>query len=110
MKLVYVAGPYTNGDVAENIGIAAKTGLDIMAAGHAPFVPHTHTHTMAQFEYHDHEEWMQIDLVIVERCDAVFRLPGNSQGADQEESFALACGIPVFTVMDDLIEWCGHGE
>tara|TARA_R110002096_G_scaffold219113_2_gene407421 strand:+ start:29 stop:361 length:333 start_codon:yes stop_codon:yes gene_type:complete len=110
MRLVYVAGPYTRGNMCENIGVAARAGLEIMQAGHAPFVPHTHTHVMALFEYRDYEEWMAIDFAVVERCDAVFRLPGISDGADREVTLAEKCGIPVFTVMEDLIEYLGHSD
>ena len=104
MKLVYVAGPFERCDIAENIGIAARAGLEIMRGGHAPFVPHTHTHMMSLFEYRDYEEWMAIDFVMVERSDALFRLPGKSDGADREVDLATANGIPVFTVMEDLLD------
>ena len=107
MKLVYVAGPYSTGDTTENIANAVRAGLAIMRAGHSPFVPHAHTHIMAMFEVHDHEEWLAIDIALLSRCDALFRLPGESPGAKQEIAFADESGIPVFTCMDDLLVWCG---
>jgi hypothetical protein len=36
---VYVAGPYTKGDVAVNTANAIKSGQELLEAGHVPFVP-----------------------------------------------------------------------
>ena len=49
--------------------------------------------------------WLAVDLVFVERSDAVLRLPGESTGADMEVRHALAKGIPVFTEITDLLAW-----
>lgn len=40
---IYVAGPYTKGDVAENVHKAFKAANDLADLGFAPFVPHGHT-------------------------------------------------------------------
>ena len=53
----------------------------------------------------DYEEWMAIDFEMVRRSDAVFRLPGISDGAEREVALADDLGLPVFTVMDELLEW-----
>ncbi len=40
MKYIYIAGPYTLGDVAVNVRNAMMAGLDLMNMGFIPFVPH----------------------------------------------------------------------
>lgn len=37
---VYIAGPYTKGDVVENVRAAVFAGDEVFEAGHSPYVPH----------------------------------------------------------------------
>lgn len=39
---------------------------------------------------------------LLEHCDAVLRLPGESTGADQDVAIARRRGIPVFTELDEI--------
>lgn len=39
------------------------------------------------------------------RCDALYRMEGDSPGADREVEFANMHNIPVFFDIDDLNEW-----
>ena len=80
---VYVAGPYTKGDVAVNVREAILAGGRIYDAGMVPFVPHlTHFwHTVAPRPY---EDWLRLDMEWLRVCDALLRLPGDSSGADKE--------------------------
>jgi hypothetical protein len=39
---------------------------------------------------------------LLSRCDAVFRIPGASNGADIEVAKAQAMGLPVFTRIEDV--------
>lgn len=50
-------------------------------------------------------DWYAADLPWVSVADAVLRLPGESTGADLEVGEALNRGIPVFTTVDEVIEW-----
>lgn len=52
-----------------------------------------------------HADWYGMDLVIVSRCDAVLRLPGESVGADLEVQKAEELGLPVFTTVEGVIAW-----
>jgi hypothetical protein len=45
---------------------------------------------------------MELDNEWVLRCDALLRLPGESQGADAEVELAKKHGIPVFYSIEEL--------
>jgi len=101
-QLVYVAGPYSNGDVEPNVAEAKRVGHLIMQVGHAPFVPHLNHHFHAEYPA-DYEDWLAVDLVMLRRCDLVYRMPGHSPGADREIAEAKAQGIPIFYTEEELL-------
>ncbi len=103
MKRVYVAGPYTKGDVAVNVRNAIAAANELLDAGFYPYLPHlTHFwHLVCPREY---EDWMRLDLEFLPQCEALLRLPGESSGADREVDHAMTLGIPVFLSMSDLLE------
>ncbi len=103
MKTIYLAGPYTNGDVAVNVQIAMRTGLLLIKEGHAPFIPHLY-HFLHMHEPQPYEAWMAMDLAWLKRCDVFFRMPGQSPGADLEEQWARALGLPVYHELEVLLE------
>nr|WP_211244218.1 hypothetical protein [Actinospica robiniae] len=39
---------------------------------------------------------------LLQHCDAVLRLPGESRGADQDVAIARERGIPVYTSLDQI--------
>ena len=100
---VYIAGPYTKGDVVVNTRTAILAGQAVLARGHTPFVPHlTHFwHFLVPGEY---EQWLALDLGWLEVSEALIRLPGESSGADREVERAHALGIPVFYNVHDFLE------
>lgn len=101
---VYVAGPYTHGDVARNVAAALAAADALIRAGAAPFVPHlSHFQHMAHPQ--PYETWTALDLAWLEVCDAILRLPGHSPGADAEEAWCQAHGLPVFNSLDPLVAW-----
>jgi hypothetical protein len=99
--LIYVSGPYTKPDPCANVNKAIQMGNQLLDLGFSPVVPHLlHLwHTVTPRHYTD---WMQIDLALVVRCDALLRLPGLSPGADEEVNAANDCGIPVFYDLEEL--------
>lgn len=103
MKRVYVAGPYTKGDVAVNVKNGIQAGNRIIAAGHAPFVPHL-SHFQHMESPQPYETWMAIDFAWVEACDVLWRIPGDSAGADREVAHAIKLGIPVVYTLPELLE------
>jgi hypothetical protein len=100
---VYIAGPYTNGDVAINVRNAILAGQQVFEAGHYPFIPHlTHFwHLICPAPY---EQWIAIDLEWLPDCQALIRLPGASSGADNEVQAALDRGISVYYSVEEFIE------
>jgi hypothetical protein len=98
---IYVAGPYTKGDVAENVRNAIMAGDTLRALGHTPFIPHL-THFWHFLRPHGIDYWYSYDLEWLEMCDALFRLPGESHGADAEELRAKELGKPVFYTYEGL--------
>lgn len=91
--LVYIAGPYTHGRWGDNISNVVETAQRVVNRGHVPFIPHTMT---ALWSTHFDNNWVRLDLCILERCDAMIRLEGKSKGADIEEEFAEMNDIPVY--------------
>lgn len=102
MIKVYIAGPYTKGDVALNVRAAYIAADQIANAGGAPFVPH-HTHFWHMMFPRPYEEWLKLDLAFLPVCDCVLRLPGESSGADGEVAKAIELGLPIFYTLDGVI-------
>lgn len=105
MKKVYIASPYTKGDIAVNV----KTQIDcadiLISLGFAPFVP-----LLAHFQHLIHprpyNDWVLLDLEWVSSCDALLRLPGESKGADREVLVAKSLNIPVYYSIEELEKAC----
>lgn len=107
--LVYISGPYTFPDPAENTHRAIRAATELLDSGLViPVVPHLTMfwHTITPRPY---ETWLELDLEMVARCDAVLRLPGESPGADRECAHAEALGILVFDDVRIVLEWFGGG-
>lgn len=105
--LVYVAAPYTNPDPVENTNAAVKAADDLHDTGLVTcVVPHLtlfwHAITPQQYDH-----WLEYDLALLARCDALLRLPGASSGADKEVKFCLSPErrIPVFYSQPILLDW-----
>jgi hypothetical protein len=103
MKRVYIAGPLS-GNQGTNIHNAIKFMEAIAEAGFTPFCPHLF-HFWHLAYPHEYEFWMKHDLEWLATCDAVFRMPGASLGADREVARARELDIPVFFGMESLIFW-----
>lgn len=87
--------------MAENVRRAVCAGNNLRALGHTPFVPHL-THFWHFLYPHNIEYWYAYDLEWLESCDAVFRIGGESAGADKEVARALELGKPVFYSYADI--------
>jgi len=104
MRLIYLAGPYTHPDPSENTNWAIRTANMLWDAGFLVYVPHL-THLWHVVSPKPHDEWLTMGKEMVRRCDAVFRLTGESKGADEEVALAKELGIPVFTTFTELRKW-----
>lgn len=100
---VYVAGPYSVGDVDRNVNEAIQAGDQLLSVGFVPFVPHL-THFWHALHRHTYTDWCDYDLQWLRRCDALLRLEGKSRGAAREVRMARSIGIPVFYDLGDLVD------
>jgi hypothetical protein len=99
---IYVAGPYTQGDVAQNVRNAFEAATRLADLGFAPFVPHS-THFWHMLFPRPYEFWLELDNEFLPCCDAVLRLPGPSNGADKEVRLAQELDKPIFYNIDSLV-------
>jgi hypothetical protein len=113
--LVLISGPYSSGTDGDPQKIAANRqrlesfALPIFERGHLPLVG----------------EWLALPIIhgaggghpgdpifqvyqypvahrLLERCDAVLRIPGASRGADLDVARALELGLPVYRDIGQL--------
>ena len=101
MKVIYIASPYTKGDVAENVRIQMDAAHRIMDAGHCPIAPNL-SHFLHMHRARPYEDWMKIDFELINRADLVLRLDGASAGADREVNHANRIGVKVIFGWDSL--------
>jgi len=99
---VYVAGPYTKGNVAGNIRRAILAGEALQRAGYVSFIPHLNHLIDFICPGIAWNEWLARDKEWLAVCDVMLRLDGESPGADEEEVFANENLIPVYTEMAEL--------
>jgi hypothetical protein len=102
VKFIYIASPYTKGDVAVNVRQSLDAADAIAGAGYVVFAPLL-THFWHMVHPRPWEFWVEQDLAWLERCDAVVRLPGESKGADAEVVRARELGLPVFFGLDAFL-------
>jgi hypothetical protein len=103
--LVYIAGPYSHPDPVANTHAVIALASELIDEGLVtPLVPHLtllwHAVSPRPLDF-----WYAYDVALLQRCDALFRMPGDSSGADMEVEFALTRGIPMFTDRATLREW-----
>ncbi|MBD8518334.1 DUF4406 domain-containing protein [Plantibacter sp. CFBP 8804] len=109
--LILIAGPYrsgTGGDpdaIARNLERLEVAAAPIYALGHVPMIG----------------EWVALPILrgidtasgdgdvmyetarrLLQHCDAVLRLPGESSGADTDVAIARERGIPVYTDLSEI--------
>jgi len=112
MKLVYLAGPYTSPDPIENTNEAIKLADDLYVESGGiivPIIPHL-TAFWHLIRPHEYAHWLEYDLKVMSRCDAVYRWGGESSGADGEVNAAFDNGQPVFFSRTVLWRWARKGE
>lgn len=102
MKKIFIAGPYTIGDVAQNVKKAMDVANELINYGFAPYCPHL-THFLHINNYQPYQKWLELDLQFLEVSDALLRLPGKSVGADGEVVRAKELEIPVFYEIEELL-------
>lgn len=101
---VYIAAPYSNGYLLDNLRNAFAAGEEIIRSGGNPYVPHQSALHDLLFT-HPPDFWYNFDLVWLEVCDALFRVRGYSPGSDNEEKFCIEHDIPIFYNYNDFTNW-----
>lgn len=69
--------------------------------GHAVIIPHL-SHFVELQHHFTWDEWIAMDLELLGRCDILYRIYGESVGADLEVEFAKKNGIKLFDFFPDL--------
>jgi hypothetical protein len=112
---VYIASPYTKGDVAINTYFQCKVFDELLTDGRvlpvAPLWSHFQ-HTVFPRPYQD---WIQYDQEMLRLYDCCLRLDATldrlnyvqheSSGADAEVKTFKAMGKPVFFSIEELYTW-----
>lgn len=101
MLKVYIASPYTQGNIDDNVRVQIEMAHVLMDLGCAPYAPNL-SHFLHLYKARTYEEWLSTDLTWVESCDVLLRLPGYSPGAEREVIHAKNMGIPVFYSIEEL--------
>ncbi|ATY16845.1 DUF4406 domain-containing protein [Amycolatopsis sp. AA4] len=113
--MILIAGPYasgTGGDpelMARNLKRLEEAAWPVFQAGHVPMIG----------------EWVALPVLksagasgpadplaaevmyptaerLLQHCDAVLRLPGDSRGADQDVAIAQGRGLPVYYSLNEI--------
>lgn len=102
---VYIAGPISSDPIggARN---AIRAWHELWDAGFAPFAPHLDLLLVLHRDI-PYEDCMEYDFRWLQVCDAVYRLPGVSPGADRETEYAQEHGIPVCHAVGELVAELG---
>jgi hypothetical protein len=116
MKLVYIAGPYraaSEWQVLQNIRQAEELALRVWLKGAACICPQKNTALFGGAA--DDSVWLEGDLEMVRRCDAVVCTAEwkRSAGAVGEVRLAERLNIPVFEDFADFEQWmsaCKHDD
>lgn len=100
-RLIYIASPYTIGNVEENVQKQIEIFSALIEAGHHAIAPLL-CHFIEKKFPKPYKVWADLAMEWLRRSDAVLRLKGKSTGADAEVAEAKRLGIPVYYNIDDL--------
>ncbi|GAA1269533.1 hypothetical protein GCM10009665_67510 [Kitasatospora nipponensis] len=113
--MILVAGPYRSGtgddplQLAVNVGAMNRAALALFRAGHLPVTGEALAFPLLEAagstELGDavyEEIFHPVAERLLERCDAVLRIGGPSQGADRMVAHARDHGLLVFTNAADI--------
>lgn len=104
-----IAGPYRTGSDdpevwRKNLREMNSAALEVARRGHTPVIGVNMALPVIEIagEENYEELMMPISLALAERCDAVLRIGGTSEGADKEVATFRSRDLPVFTSIEQL--------
>ncbi|WP_249227513.1 DUF4406 domain-containing protein [Kutzneria sp. CA-103260] len=110
--MILIAGPYRSGTgddpelMARNLARLEEAAWPVFRAGHVPMIGEWVALPVLRGS---EAEGVHADQVLyptaerlLQHCDAVLRLPGDSNGADQDVRIARERGIPVYHDVAEL--------
>jgi len=113
--MILIAGPYRSGTgddpvlLRQNLDRLEEAAWPIFQAGHLPMIGEwVALPVLASAGVTDVAHPLAADVMyptaerLLERCDGVLRLPGDSRGADQDVVIARRRGIPVYTSLAEI--------
>jgi hypothetical protein len=113
--IILVAGPYrsgANGDpakMAANLHALEEHALAVYSLGHLPMIgewvalPLSRAPGSKEIGDAISEEYLYpVAGRLLERCDAVVRIPGQSKGADQDVRIAKERGLQIFQRIEEI--------
>jgi hypothetical protein len=115
-QLILIAGPYRSGTdddptrMADNLKTLEQAAWPIFKAGHIPMIgewvalPVLQSAGATQGPLDPLAEQVMYPTAhrLLQHCDAVLRLPGESKGADQDVKIATERGIPVYHSLEEV--------
>ncbi len=110
--LILIAGPYrsgTDGDaaaIARNLERLETAAAPIHRLGHVPMIGEwvalPTLRGLDAAETADGDVMYETAARLLQHCDAVLRLPGESAGADNDVAIALERGLPVYHRIEEI--------
>lgn len=110
--LILIAGPYrsgTNGDsdlIAQNLARLEEASGPIFRLGHVPMIGEWVAlpilRTLETADSGEGDVMYETAHRLLQHCDAVLRLPGESSGADKDVEIAQERGLPVYRSLAEI--------
>ena len=110
--LILIAGPYrsgTNGDpdlIARTLARLEEASGPLFRLGHVPMIGEWVAlpilRTLDPSHADDGDVMYETAHRLLQHCDAVLRLPGESTGADKDVEIAEQLGLPVYRTLEEV--------
>lgn len=113
--LILIAGPYrsgTNDDpklIQQNLDNLEAMALPIFKKGHIPMIGEWVALPLLQIAGSNKpgdEVWNEIQYPVahrlLEKCDAILRIPGESKGADKDVEIAKQRGLKIYYDLNEI--------
>ena len=119
--IVLIAGPMSEGWLADNLNRATRAFVSLIKQGHTPLCPHLGAYSGVCTAYNErthlvqcvgsvtgdeeltYGDWQRMDADLLLLADCVLRLSGESLSADQLTTLAHQRKIPVFGSVEEIM-------